>query len=145
MISQVSYSPLMAFRFSRSIISYAVWAYQKFALSLRDVEDLLAERCVIVSYESIRVWGQRFGTLIAAKIRRDRPAPADKWHIDEVVVSIRRQKHWLWRAVDANGDVLEILVQSRRNTRAAGSCDRSTAQLRRGLPGSLPGSRRPLA
>ncbi len=136
---------LMDFRFSRSIMSYAVWACHRFALTLRDVEDLFAERGVIVSYESIRVSGQWFGTQIAAKIRRDRPAPADKWHLDEVVVSIRSQKHWLWSAVDANGDVLEILVQSRRNARAAGSCDRSTAQQRRGLPGSLPGGGRPLA
>ena len=119
MINQVSSSRLKGFRFPRSIISYAVWAYHRFALSLRDVEDLLAERGVIVSYESIRVWCQRFGTQIDAKIRRDRPAPADKWHLDEVVISIRGQKHWLWRAVDANGDVLEILVQSRRNARAA--------------------------
>ncbi len=119
MISQVSQSRLKSFRFPRSIISYAVWAYHRFALSLRDVEDLLAERGVIVSYESIRVWRQRFGTQIAARIRRDRPAPADKWHLDEVVISIRGQKHWLWRAVDSNGDVLEILVQSHRNAHAA--------------------------
>ncbi len=65
---------------------------------------------MVVSYESIRVWGQRFGTQIATAIRRDRPAPAEKWHLDEVVVSIRSQKHWLWRAVDANDDVLEFLV-----------------------------------
>jgi putative transposase len=119
MISQVSQPRLKGFRFPRSIISYAIWAYHRFGLSLRDVEDLLAERGVIVSYESIRVWCQRFGTQIVAKIRRDRPIPADKWHLDEVVTSIRRRKHWLWRAVDANGDVLEILMQSRRNAHAA--------------------------
>ena len=79
----------------------------------------MAERSVIVLYESIQVWCQRFGTQIAAKIRRDRPAPADKWHLDEVVISIRGRKHWLWRAVDANGDVLEILLQSRRDAHAA--------------------------
>ena len=79
----------------------------------------MAERGVIVSYESIRVWCQRFGTQLAAKIRRDRPAPADKWHLDEVVIMIRGQKNWLWRAVNANGDVLETLVQSRRNAPAA--------------------------
>ena len=89
MISQVSQLRLKGFRFPRSIISYAVWAYHRFALSLRDVEDLLAERGVIVSYESIRVWCQRFGPQIAAKIRRDRPAPSGKWHLDEVVISIR--------------------------------------------------------
>jgi putative transposase len=119
MISQVSRPRLKGFRFPRSIISYAIWAYHRFGLSLRDVEDLFAERGVIVSYESIRVWCQRLGTQIAAKIRRDRPAPADKWHLDEVVISIRGRKHWLWRVVDANGDVLEILMQSRRNTHAA--------------------------
>jgi putative transposase len=80
---------------------------------------MLAERGVIVSYESIRMWCQRFGTQIAAKIRRDRPAPAGKWHLDEVVMLIRGQKHWLWRAVDSNGDVLEILIQNRRNAHAA--------------------------
>lgn len=74
------------------------------------VEDRLAERGVIVSYESIRVWCQRFGPLIAARIRRDRPAPSDKWHLDEVVIPINGVKHWLWRAVGANGDALEILV-----------------------------------
>ena len=119
MISQVSHARLKGFRFPRSVIAYAVWAYHRFALSLRDVEDLLAERGGIVSYESIRVWCQRFGTQIAAKIRRDRPAAAGKWHLDEVVISMRGKKHWLWRAVDANGDVLEILVQNRRNARAA--------------------------
>jgi transposase-like protein len=65
------------------------------------------------------VWCQRFGTQIAAKIRHNRPVPADKWHLDEVVISIRGRKHWLWRAVDANGDVLQILMQSRRNAQAA--------------------------
>ena len=97
----------------------AVWAYHRFALSLRDVEDLLAERGVVVSHETIRVWVARFGTQIAAKIRRDRPGPTDKWHLDEVVLKINGVRHWLWRAVDANGDVLDILVQSRRDTAAA--------------------------
>ncbi|ASM73350.1 DDE domain protein [Pseudosulfitobacter pseudonitzschiae] len=86
---------------------------------MRDVEDMLAERGVIISYESVRVWYQRFGTQIAAKIRRECPVPAGKWHLDEVVISIRGRKHWLWRAVDANGDVLKILLQSRRNAHAA--------------------------
>ncbi|PIL22192.1 hypothetical protein P775_00475 [Puniceibacterium antarcticum] len=103
MISQVSRPRLKGFRFPRSIISYAIWAYHRFGLSLRDVEDLLAERGVIVSYESIRVWCQRFGTQIAAKIRHDRPVPADRWHLDEGVISIRGREYWLWRAVDANG------------------------------------------
>ena len=102
-------------RFPRSVIAYAVWAYHRFALSLRDVGDLLAERGVVVSYETIRSWCRRFGPQFAARIRRDRPGAADKLHLDEVVISIRGRKHWLWRAVDARGDTLEILVQSRRN------------------------------
>ena len=112
-------SRLKGHRFPRTVIGYAAWAYHRFALSLRDVEDLLAERGVVVSHETIRVWVARFGTQIAAKIRRDRPGPADKWHLDEVVLKINGTKHWLWRAVDANGDVLDILVQSRRDTAAA--------------------------
>ena len=112
-------SRLKGFRFPRSVIGYAVWAYHRFALSLRDVEDLLAARGVTVSYETIRDWVARFGVQFAAKIRRDRPSAVDKWHLDEVVVPIKGRKHWLWRAIDANGDVLDILVQSRRNKAAA--------------------------
>jgi putative transposase len=112
-------SRLKGHRFPRTVIGYAVWAYHRFALSLRDVEDLLAERGVVVSHETIRVWVAKFGTQIAAKIRRDRPGPADKWHLDEVVLKINGVRQWLWRAVDANGDVLDILVQSRRDTAAA--------------------------
>lgn len=110
---------LKGHRFPRSVVGYAVWLYHRFALSLRDVEDLLAERGVTVSYETIRVWCRRFGPQIAAKIRRDRPAPADKWHLDEMVIVIGGRKHWLWRAVDAKGDTLDILVQSCRNASAA--------------------------
>tara|TARA_Y100001956_G_C4067865_1_gene162527 strand:+ start:148 stop:858 length:711 start_codon:yes stop_codon:yes gene_type:complete len=112
-------SRIKGFRFPRSVIGYAVWAYHRFALSLRDVEDLLAERGVTVSYETIRDWVNRFGHGFAAKIRRDRPASAEKWHLDEVVIRIKGKTHWLWRAVDANGDVLDILVQPRRNKAAA--------------------------
>ena len=106
-------------RFPRDVIAYAVWAYFRFPMSLRDVEDLLAERGVIVSYESIRAWVAKFGGHYAKAIRRDRPAPSGKWHLDEVVITIRGTRHWLWRAVDSNGDVLDILVQSRRNKTAA--------------------------
>ena len=112
-------SSLKGFRFPRSVIGYAVWAYHRFALSLRDVEDLLASRGIKVSYETIRDWVARFGSVIAAKIRKARPKPSDKWHLDEVVLMIKGVKHWLWRAVDAKGDVLDILVQSRRNKAAA--------------------------
>ena len=88
-------------------------------MSLRDVEDLLAERGIAVSYETIQSWVAKFGQQYARSIRRDRPRPNEKWHLDEVVIVIKGRKHWLWRAVDANGDVLDILVQSRRNTKAA--------------------------
>ncbi|WP_199262221.1 IS6 family transposase [Paracoccus binzhouensis] len=110
---------LKGHRYPRSVIGYAVWLYYRFAVSLRDVEDLLAERGILVSYETIRVWCRRYGPRIAARIRRHRPPSDDKWHLDEMVIVIRGRKHWLWRAVDARGDTLEILVQSRRNARAA--------------------------
>ena len=110
---------LKGFRYPREIIAYAVWAYHRFALSTADVEDLLAARGVIVSREAVRLWVNRFGQHFADCIRRDRPWPNDKWHLDEVVITIRGKKHWLWRAIDANGDVLDILVQTRRNANAA--------------------------
>jgi putative transposase len=119
MLNLSDLSRLKGFRFPRSVIGYAVWAYHRFALSLRDVEDLLASRGILVSYETIRNWVSRFGAQFAAKVRRDRPRPGDKRHIDEVVIVINGKKQWLWRAVDTNGDVLDILVQSRRNTTAA--------------------------
>ena len=110
---------LKGFRYPREVIAYAVWAYHRFALSTADVEDLLAERGVIVSREAIRLWVNRFGKHFANCIRRNRSRPNDKWHMDEVVITIRGKKHWLWRAIDANGDVLDILVQTRRNAKAA--------------------------
>lgn len=110
---------LKGFRFPREVVAYAVWAYHRFALSTADVEDLLAERGVTVSREAIRLWVNRFGAQFARCIRRDRPGTADKWHIDEVVIAINGVNHWLWRAVDASGDVLDILVQPRRNAKAA--------------------------
>lgn len=110
---------LKGFRYPREIIAYAVWAYHRFALSTANVEDLLAARGVVVSREAIRLWVNRFGQHFVNCIRRDRPQPNDKWHLDEVVITIRGKKHWLWRAIDANGDVLDILVQTRRNAKAA--------------------------
>jgi putative transposase len=126
-------SRLKGHRFPRTVIGYAVWAYHRFASSLRDVEDLLAERGVIVSYETIRTWIAKFGTQIATKIRRDRPGPADKWHLDEVVPKINGVRYWLWQAVDANGDVLDILAQARRDMAAARRFMRKLFK-RRGLP-----------
>ncbi|ALI56546.1 IS6 family transposase [Celeribacter marinus] len=106
-------------RFPSEIIEYAVWLYFRFSLSLRDVEDLLAQRGIVVSHETVRFWMMKFGHQYAKSIRRDRPPVGDKWHLDEVVISIRGKKRWLWRAVDQHGNALEILVQSRRNMKAA--------------------------
>ena len=110
---------LKGFRFPREIISYVVWAYHRFALSTADVEDLLAERGVMVSRETVRNWVNRFGRHFTDCIKRDRPGASDKWHLDEVVIPINGVKLWLWRAVDANGNVLDILVQKQRNAKAA--------------------------
>ncbi|MGB7271068.1 MAG: IS6 family transposase [Albidovulum sp.] len=110
---------LKGYRFPREVVAYAVWVYHRFALSTADVEDLLAERGVIVSRETVRRWVNRFGSHFANCVKRERPAANDKWHLDEVVIPINGRKFWLWRAVDANGDVLDILVQKHRNAKAA--------------------------
>ena len=106
-------------RFPPEIIAYVVWSYYRFTLSLRDVEDLLAARGILVSYETIRAWAAKFGSQYAKVIRCDRPKVADKWHLDEVVLPINGKMYWLWCAVDSRGNVLDILVQSRRNKQAA--------------------------
>ena len=106
-------------RFPPEIITHAVWLYHRFGLSLRDVEDLLAERGIIVSYEAIRLWCGKFGLDYARKLRRRRGCLGDNWFLDEVFVTIRGEQHYLWRAVDQDGDVIDILVQRRRNARAA--------------------------
>jgi putative transposase len=111
--------PYRGFRFPAAIISHAVWLYHCFSLSLREVETILAERGVVVSYESIRAWSLRFGRAFANALKKRRPRPGDKWHLDEVFVRIRGKLHYLWRAVDQHGTVLDVLVQSRRNTKAA--------------------------
>jgi putative transposase len=106
-------------RFPAELISHAVWLYHIFSLSFRDIELLLGERGVIVSYESVRQWCLKFGASFADKMRRRRPRPGDKWHLDEVFMRIKGELHFLWRAVDQNGVVLDILVQSRRDAGAA--------------------------
>jgi len=106
-------------RFPPEIISHAVWLYYRFCLSFRDVEDLLAERGVIVSYEAIRSWCAKFGPEYARSARRRRGKLGDTWYLDEVFVTIQGQRHYLWRAVDQDGDVIDILVQRRRDARAA--------------------------
>src|SRR3954447_16161999 len=106
-------------RFPAEVISYAVWLYFRFPLSLRMVEEMLAARGIEVSYETVRQWALKFGQGFANQIRRGLPAVGDKWHLDEVAINIAGRKHWLWRAVDQHGVVLDILVQSRRNANAA--------------------------
>jgi putative transposase len=111
--------PYRGFRFPAEIIAHAVWLYHCFSLSLREVETILAQRGIVVSYESIRAWGLRFGRAFANALKRRRPRPGDKWHLDEVFLRIRGKIHYLWRAVDQDGTVLDILVQSRRSAKAA--------------------------
>ena len=106
-------------RFPGEIISHAVWLYHSFSLSFRDVELLLAERGIVVSYESVRRWCLKFGGGFARGLRRRRPRPGDTWHLDEVFIRINGERHYLWRAVDQHGVVLDILVQDRRNATAA--------------------------
>ena len=112
-------SPYHGYRFPPEIIAHAVWLYFRFHLSFRDVQDLLAERGIIVSHEAIRQWCTKFGAAFASGLRRRRARPGDKWHIDEVLLKISGKRHWLWRAVDQYGVVLDILVQSRRDQLAA--------------------------
>src|SRR5580700_10547277 len=106
-------------RFPAEIISHAVWLYHVFSLSLRDVELILAERGIVVTHESIRHWSLKFGSDFAARLRRRRPQPGDTWHLDEVFIRIRGMLHYLWRAVDQHGVVLDILVQEKRDGVAA--------------------------
>jgi putative transposase len=107
------------YRFPPEIITYAVWLYYRFCLSFRDVEEILAERGVSASYEGIRQWCLKFGQTFAKKIRHRRGRLGDTWHLDELFVSIRGERHYLWRAVDQDGEVLDILVQKHRDQRAA--------------------------
>jgi len=107
------------YRFPPEIISHAVWLYYRFCLSFRDVEDLLAERGIIVSHETIRQWSRRFGAEYARKLKRREGRLGDTWYLDEVFVTIQGQRQYLWRAVDQDGDVIDILIQPRRDRRAA--------------------------
>jgi putative transposase len=106
-------------RFPPEIISHAVWLYHRFCLSFRDVEDLLAERGITVSYETIRHWCRKFGTRYARRLKRREGRLGDTWYLDELFVNIQGQRQYLWRAVDQDGDVIDILVQPRRDRRAA--------------------------
>jgi transposase-like protein len=115
-MSKISYK---RHRFPAEVIQHAVWLYFRFTLSFRDVEDLLAERGLDISYESVRYWVLKFGAEYARKIDHRRPRPNCRWHLDEVFVSINGKRAYLWRAVDNEGEVLEVLVQSRRNKASA--------------------------
>jgi transposase-like protein len=106
-------------RFPAVVIQHAVWLYFRFTLSYRDVEDLLAERGLDVSYETVRRWVLKFGPLFARELRRRRQRPTSQWHLDEMAVVIGGKQFWLWRAVDSEGEVLDLLVQRRRNKAAA--------------------------
>src|SRR5437660_12190901 len=105
--------------FPSVVIQHAVWLYLRFTLSYRDVEDRLAERGLDISYETVRSWMLKFGPVIARRLRRRRPRPSDRWHLDEMVVRVAGKRIYLWRAVDHEGEVLDLLVQSRRDSRAA--------------------------
>ena len=105
-------------RFPSEVIAHAVWIYFRFPLSLRMIEDMLAMRGITVSHETVRRWAAKFGREFANKIRRRTAQLGDKWHLDEVAITVNGKKHWFWRAVDQDGFVLDALVQSRRDKRA---------------------------
>ena len=106
-------------RFPPAVIQHAVWLYFRFTLSLRDVEEMLAHRGIDVSYETIRYWTVKFGPKIAANLRRRQLPPSPRWHLDEMVSTIAGERVWIWRAVDDEGEVLDMIVQKRHNTGAA--------------------------
>jgi putative transposase len=115
-------------RYPGEVIAHCVWLYHRFPLSFREVEELMLQRGVVVSYETIRAWCAKFGQGYANQLRRRRPRPGDKWHLDEVFVKINGAQRYLWRAVDQHGNVLDVLVQSRRNALAAKKFFRSSSR-----------------
>ncbi len=115
-MTKISYA---GYRFPPVIIQQAIWLHLRFTLSFRDVEDLLAERGIILSYETARRWVNHFGPKIAAGLRRRRPRPHTTWHLDKVYLKIDGRMVYLWRAVDSEGEVLDVLVQTKRNKAAA--------------------------
>jgi putative transposase len=115
----VSGNPYRGHRFPKEIISHCVWLYFRFGVSFRDVEEMMASRGVVVSYETVRCWCDKFGHMFAAGLRRRRARTGDKWHLDEVFLNINGVRHYLWRAVDQNGVVIDILVQPKRDRFAA--------------------------
>ncbi len=124
-------------RFPPEIIGHAVWLYHRFTLTFRDVEDLLAERGILVSYEAIRYWCRKFGPSYARKLRRKQGKLGDIWHVDELFITIQGQRLYLWRAVDKDGDAIDILVTKRRDRRAAKRFFRKTLKHQGKLPWQL--------
>ncbi|EFH85100.1 IS6 family transposase [Ktedonobacter racemifer] len=119
MKTQASAPVYKGFRFPVEIISHCIWLYFRFSLSFRDIEELMGQRGIVLTYETIRQWCLKFGQTYANELKRRRPKTGDKWHLDEVYLKINGKTHSLWRAVNQEGDVLDILVQSRRNKHAA--------------------------
>lgn len=160
MSSPAARSLYAGYRFPTEVISHAVWLYFRFPLSLRMVEEMLAARGIVVSHETVRQWALKFGQELANRIRRRLPHASDKWHLDEVAIKIAGVKHWLWRAVDQTGMMLDVLVQSRRDKgaakrllrkllkrqcRAASHGHRQARQLQRGVTGGHARCRAPPA
>jgi putative transposase len=121
-------------RYPVEIIAHCVWLYFRFPLSFREVEELMLERGVLVSHETVRRWCAKFGQAYANGLRRRRPRPGDKWHLDEVFVKINGEQKYLWRAVDQDGNVLDILLRSRRDKAAARHFFRRLMQRTRAVP-----------
>ncbi|TQE19229.1 IS6 family transposase [Streptomyces ipomoeae] len=106
-------------RYPVEVISHCVWLYHRFPLSFREVEELMLERGIVVSYETVRRWCARFGQRYTSALRRRQPRPDGTWHLDEVFTKIHGERKYLWRAVDQDGNVLDVLVQNRRDKAAA--------------------------
>jgi putative transposase len=130
-------SPYAGHRFPAEVIGHAVWLYFRFPLSLRMVEEMLAARGIVVSHETVRRWALKFGQAFANRIRRRLPCAGDKWHLDEVAIRIAGVQHWLWRAVDQTGMVLDVLVQGRRDKRAAERLLRKLLERQRRAPRAM--------
>ncbi len=125
------------YRFPPEIISHAVWLYHRFCVSFRDAEDLLAQRGITVSYEAIRLWCLKFGPEYARGLKRRQGRLGDTWHLDEVFITIQGERQYLWRAVDQDGDVIDILVQPRRDRKAAKRFFRKLLKGQGRVPGRL--------
>ena len=135
MVTSKQASPFSSYRFPAEIIAHVVWLYFRFPLSLRMVDEMLAARGIVVSHETVRQWALKFGRLFARALRRRQPKAGDKWHLDELMIAIKGQKYRLWRAVDQHGIVLDILIQSRRDKKAAKRLMRKLCE-EAGLPAS---------